>query len=458
MKSNFLTACLIGWLTGCLAMPVSAQEDTRQQITDLDQLLESVRLQQINQRELNAQRQQAFLDDKESQQILLQRAREAFNRSQQASQPLIAVTETNKSEIARLEKQLQQHTQSMGNITSTFQEFAGDFRATINGSMVTAQFPERAGELQQLGEIENLPTIGEIQSLWFLLQQEMTEAGKVVTFDTPVVSSNGSTQAMKVTRIGTFTAIAETGFLRFIPETGELLALKRQPASSYRQAAATFIHGQGDLSNVVIDPSRGSLLGMMAYTPGITERFEQGGPIAKIILALGAIGLLMTIWRALSLSLVYIRVKQQVKKLNRPENSNPLGRILLAAKQADESNQELLLLRIDEAILAEIPALERGTGLIKLLAATAPLLGLLGTVTGMIVTFQSISLFGTSDPKLMAGGISQALVTTVLGLIVAIPLLFGHNFVASLSRNLVQRLDEQSAGMLARTVEDQEES
>ncbi|MCP4045074.1 MAG: MotA/TolQ/ExbB proton channel family protein, partial [Gammaproteobacteria bacterium] len=133
-----------------------------------------------------------------------------------------------------------------------------------------------------------------------------------------------------------------------------------------------------------------------------------------------------------------------------------LGRIMLAAADAPSETDDLLLLKIDEAILAEIPALERGTGLIKLLAATAPLLGLLGTVTGMIVTFQSISLFGTGDPKLMAGGISQALVTTVLGLVVAIPLLFGHNLVASLSRSLVQRLDEQSAGMLARTMEKQE--
>ena len=86
-------------------------------------------------------------------------------------------------------------------------------------------------------------------------------------------------------------------------------------------------------------------------------------------------------------------------------------------------------------------------------ANTATLLGLLGTVTGMIATFQSITLFGTGDPKLMAGGISQALITTVLGLIAAIPLLLLHNFVATRSKDLVQILEERSAGMVASRAE-----
>jgi biopolymer transport protein ExbB len=458
MNVQHIKTCLLGLLVLISPLLVNAQEAHTQQITDLDQLLETVRQQQASQRELNTQRERIFLKDKETQQRLIDEARDAFKRSQQASQPLIAVTEANEREITRLEKQLDQHTQSMGSISNIFHEFAGDFKSAINGSMVTAQFPDRANELQMLGEIESLPTIGEIQSLWLLLQQEMTEAAKVATFDAQVVSTDGSSHPMTVVRAGTFTAASETGFLRFVPETGELLALRRQPASRHQNFATNFIEGQGNLAAAVIDPSRGNLLGMMAYTPGASERIEQGGPIAKIILSLGALGVLLTLWRALSLSLVYRRVRQQVHNLDKPEKSNPLGRIMLAAKQTSGSDQELLLLRIDEAILTEIPALERGTGLIKLLAATAPLLGLLGTVTGMIVTFQSISLFGTSDPKLMAGGISQALVTTVLGLIVAIPLLFGHNFVASLSRSLVQRLDEQSAGMLARTVENQEQS
>jgi biopolymer transport protein ExbB len=132
-----------------------------------------------------------------------------------------------------------------------------------------------------------------------------------------------------------------------------------------------------------------------------------------------------------------------------------LGRVLTAVEGVSLDEEELLQLKLDEAVLSEMPALERGNGVIKLLAATSPLLGLLGTVTGMILTFQAISLFGTGDPKLMAGGISQALVTTVLGLVVAIPLLFSHSVIAYMSRSMIQRLDEQCAGVLARSAEQQ---
>ena len=194
---------------------------------------------------------------------------------------------------------------------------------------------------------------------------------------------------------------------------------------------------------------------MFSYTPGMRERIDQGGTIALIIIALGALGMLMACWRGIYLGVVYLRIKSQLSNVATPLSSNPLGRVLLAAEGVARDEDELLQLKLDEAVLAEMPALERGNGVIKLLAATSPLLGLLGTVTGMILTFQAISLFGTGDPKLMAGGISQALVTTVLGLVVAIPLLFSHSAIDYMSRSMTQRLDEQCAGVLARTAEKQ---
>jgi biopolymer transport protein ExbB len=163
----------------------------------------------------------------------------------------------------------------------------------------------------------------------------------------------------------------------------------------------------------------------------------------------------LTFWRIAYLGFTYLRIQAQLRDISRPGQANPLGRVLAAVEGIPLQEEELLQLKLDEAVLAEIPALERGNGLIKLLAATSPLLGLLGTVTGMILTFQAISLFGSGDPKLMAGGISQALVTTVLGLVVAIPLLFGHSLINALSRSMIQRLDEQCAGVLARNAERQ---
>ncbi len=192
---------------------------------------------------------------------------------------------------------------------------------------------------------------------------------------------------------------------------------------------------------------------MLSFTPDLRERIAQGGTIGLIIIALGSLGMLLTAWRVAYLLLVSRRIRRQLAMAASPSADNPLGRVLKSVEGIPIDQEELLQLKLDEAVLAEIPALERGNGLIKLLAATSPLLGLLGTVTGMILTFQAISLFGTGDPKLMAGGISQALVTTVLGLVVAIPLLFGHSVVAFLSRATVQRLDEQCAGVLARSAE-----
>ena len=453
---------LAGLLLLLLCLPVSAQETqlppapTTTQITNLDQLLESVKQEQRDQRELNAQREKKFLRDKQQQQALLSQARRDFERRQRENQPLVRKTEANAAQIKKLQQELDTVVQDMGDLASTFREFAGDFSAVMQQSMITAQLPERSARLQALAAADTQPTIEEIESLWLLLQEEMTEAGKVALFDSEVVTPDGTASQTQVLRLGTFSAYAAGDFLRYVPETGELLVLSRQPAARYRSAVQDFANQPGEIAALTVDPTGGSLLGMLSYTPSLRERIEQGGTIALIIIALGILGLLMAAWRGIYLGLVFLRVNAQQRNVDAPQPSNPLGRVLLAARGVSLQEEELLQLKLDEAVLAELPALERGNGVIKLLAATSPLLGLLGTVTGMILTFQAISLFGTGDPKLMAGGISQALVTTVLGLVVAIPLLFSHSVIAYISRSMIQRLDEQCAGILARTAEQQE--
>lgn len=427
-----------------------------QQITNLDQLLQSVRDAQRQQQARNAEREQRFLRDKLKQQALLEKSRQDFERSKNENQPLLAVTDANALEIERLQSQLQDVVQDMGDLGSTFREFSGDFSAVLQDSMITAQLPERTEQLKALASASTNPSIDEIQALWLLLQEEMTEAARIAVFDASVVQVDGSATQRQVLRVGPFSAFSEGDFLRFVPETGELLVLSRQPAARFRDAAREFVAQPGTVSSLTVDPSRGSLLGMLSYTPSLRERIDQGGMIGLIIIALGTLGLLMACWRGLYLGVVYFRIRDQLQHLQTPSVSNPLGRVLKSVEGISLHDEELLQLKLDEAVLAEMPALERGNGVIKLLAATSPLLGLLGTVTGMILTFQAISLFGTGDPKLMAGGISQALVTTVLGLVVAIPLLFGHSIIAYLSRSMVQRLDEQCAGVLARSAEQQE--
>lgn len=191
------------------------------------------------------------------------------------------------------------------------------------------------------------------------------------------------------------------------------------------------------------------MLGMLIQTPDVQERIQQGGVVGYVILLIGALGFLYAMLRLIILASTGHKMKQQMNNATALDN-NPLGRVLIATEQSQSQDASALELILDDAITREVPSLEKGLSMIKLFAAVAPLLGLLGTVTGMIATFQSISLFGTGDPKLMADGISQALVTTMLGLCVAIPLLFLHNLLASRSKVLVQILDEQSAGLMSR--------
>lgn len=432
----------------------SSPISSSQPINNLDELLETVKQNRQQEARLNKQREQKFIAQKSRQQALLLEAKQQFEASQKGNNPLKKQTTENAELIKQAQQTLLKKKQELGDIYTIYTAMAGDFSAALKDSMVTAQKPERTEKLDALLQTERLASMQDLEQLWLLVQEEMTESGKIVSYEGPVVTRDGHVENRPILRIGTFTALSEGDFLRYIPETGELLELSRQPSSRYIRDAEAFSASSGQVMPVVVDPTGGSLMGLMTYVPTLQERVEQGGIIGYIIIGIGLLGLLITLWRALYLGVIHLAMRRQLTRLGQPSNKNPLGRVLLSAA-GFKAEDDKIQYKLDEAVLAEIPRLERSHTLIKLLAAISPLLGLLGTVTGMIVTFQAISLFGSGDPKLMAGGISQALVTTVLGLVVAIPLLFGHSLVSSLSGNMVQRLDEQSAGIMARLMESQ---
>lgn len=446
---NYILAVLLSITVATSAHAQAAS----QPVNDLDQLLARVRAEHEKERELNRQREAEFLKERDQQQALLDKARAAYNQAQAKNNPARLQVEANDAEIATLRKELQQSVSEMGDIFSIYRQFAGDFAAVLNDSQTGAQFPERAAELQQINRVDALPTIDDMEKLWFLVQQEMTESGKIASYKGKVVAASGESRAADILRIGTFGAFSDGEFLRYVPETSEFVVPDKQPEKRFLRAAKAFTASAGELAAVPVDPTRGSLLGMLARTPDLRERIVQGGMVGYLTIVVGIIGLLVTFYRTLFLLLLRRSVLQQIADSDRPSARNPLGRIMLSVKDAHADDEETIQYKLDEAILKEIPQMEFGHNIIKLFAAIAPMLGLLGTVTGMIKTFEAISLFGGGDPKLMAAGISEALVCTVLGLLVAVPLLFGHNIVTALAKSLIQRLDEQSAGILARNME-----
>jgi biopolymer transport protein ExbB len=333
-------------------------------------------------------------------------------------------------------------------------QVADDLNGTLHTSLTRAEKPNRAADLEKLSQAKELPNIKELQALWLTLQEEMTLTGQISQFNAQVVQNDGSEVEQLVTRIGAFNAITEQGYLRFDEETGRLISMARQPEQAGLISDYLETDG-GEFKAMGLDPTRGALLGLVLSNPDLLGRIKQGALVGYIIIGLAIIGLLLAAWRLTSLFATRKKVEDQIKHLDKPNTNNPLGRVLATAAAFDNRDQELetLELKIDEAILKEVPQLEKAQSMIKLFAAIAPLLGLLGTVTGMIATFQAITNFGTGDPKLMAGGISQALITTVLGLVAAIPLLLSHNLVSGQSKRLVQILDEQAAGLIATAME-----
>jgi biopolymer transport protein ExbB len=201
-----------------------------------------------------------------------------------------------------------------------------------------------------------------------------------------------------------------------------------------------------------LDVTRGSILALLVESPTLGEQVNQGGIVGYSIIALGIIGLLIAIWRWIALTIAAQKVSAQLKS-DKASSDNPLGRVLAAYEANRNADTETIELKLSEAALKEMPGLTKGLLFIKVVSVVAPLMGLLGTVTGMIKTFQVITLYGAGDPKMMAGGISQALVTTVLGLVVAIPMVLIHTIVSGQSRKIINIISSQSAGIVAEHAE-----
>ncbi len=420
--------------------------------SSLDHLLRQVEDAHREDARIRNEREQRFLSAHENRKTLLKELHARVAAQRARAKQLRQQHADNEEALQTLQAELSARSGNLGELFGTVRHTAGDLQALLRDSLVSAQFPDRAEWLDILANSKKLPDITELERFWLLLQQEIDESGQIRRFKAPVTDTNGITSEQEVIRVSVFTAISGERYLHFQPEQNRLTVLSRQPDRRLQKTARAFASQESGYAPMVIDPTRGGLLSMLTMTPTLLERVQQGGVIGYIILTIGFLGIILVVLRLIALGRVARKVNRQLREPGNAQPDNPLGRVLKAAGDSGERDIDAIELLLDEAILRETPALQRGLGLLKLLAAVAPLLGLLGTVTGMILTFQSITLFGTGDPKLMAGGISQALVTTVLGLVVAIPLLFSHTLLSSRSRTLIQILDEQSAGLVASQV------
>ncbi len=430
----------------------SAMSEKLKNIQTLEQLLAITENDSQVSNVINNQREETFLAARDRQKLLLDQAKARLDQEERRSIRLQKQFEDNEKVLEDIQETLRIRIGNFGELFGVVRQVAGEAIAVIKNSIVSLQFPNREKNLTGLAQTRGIPSIDQMHDLKVELLREMSQSGQVQRFQKQVVLPGGSIVDAEIVRVGVFNAITENFFLQFVPDTQSLQVLARQPARRYQSMAEDLFALDAGYTTMAVDPSRGQILSLLIQAPGLGERISQGGLVGYLIIFIGLIGFLMSLWR------LYI-LRQDGQAINEQlvtdtiSRDNALGRILSVHSAHDAMQTEALELKIDEAILKEVPKLEKYHSIIKVFAAVAPLLGLLGTVVGMIVTFQALTLFGTGDPKLMAGGISQALVTTMLGLIVAIPLVFLHSILTSWSGTLIEILEEQSAGLIARHAE-----
>jgi len=433
------------------ALAVASPAVAQDAVSTLEELLNEVRNQGRQTTAENRAREREFQQNRDQQKAMLDETLAQLRAEQAKSERLKAQFDNNEQELEQLSETLRIRIGDMGEMFGIVRQVAGETKTTVDSSLVSAQI-DRSDVANRLAQATALPSIEDLRGLQALLLEEMIESGKVVRFRTAVENAAGVTSEREVVRVGVFNVISDAGFLTYNPGTNSLSELPRQPAGRYVSAAGDFFGTTSGNASMAVDPSRGNLLSLVIQSPSLLEQISFGGMVGYTIIVMGVIGLVIALMRLLSLHNTSRRVKAQ-RKSESASLDNPLGRIHAVYEANQSAGPETLELKLDEAIMREGPPLERFQSLLKVIAGVAPLMGLLGTVVGMIRTFQTITLFGTGDPKLMADGISQALVTTALGLIVAIPLVFLHSLISGRSKELIEILEEQSAGMVARNAE-----
>ena len=451
--NKFVKVCAAFVAAVAFSTPALAQD-----AKTLDELLQMIESAKLSESAEYRNREAAFKRDQRKQAQLLKQAQNTKAAEERRSDRLEQKIRDNDQILAGLREQRDKRLGSLKELFGHLTGAAGDIRANLDQSIVSAQIPGRTEFLDSLIEKMSsdtrLPSIEDIEKLWYEQQREMVESARIVKFNRTVLRANGEQEEMEVVRVGTYNLLSDGMYLEYSTENGLVSELARQP-SAHQGSAEDLQEATSGFTKVGLDPTGplgGGLLRALINTPTLVERWHFGGIVGYVITAVFAVAIGLAIWRFVVLSGMSSKVTSQLKS-GTATGDNPLGRVLKVAADNPGLDPESLELKLHEAVLKERPEIESGLNLLKIISMVAPLLGLLGTVTGMIITFQMITLFGAGDPKAMAGGISQALITTVLGLVVAIPTVLMHTLVNGKAQRILHVLEEQSAGIVAGSVE-----
>ena len=428
-----------------LASPASAQDPEPKSLFELlDLVSEGLEVESEAMREREAR----FVANRDQQAQLLEEAKAELARKEAQSQAYEVTYNENEGQIGEDQARLAERHGQMGELFGVVRQVATEASGQVWDSLTSSQLGDRKELLDRLGRSTELPSTRDLERLWFELAREMTQQGEVARYQAPVLTTAGQVEEREVVRVGPFSAFADGKYLAWEAKEGKLRELTRQPPSRYLNTVAEFAGLTEGFGRAALDPSRGALLNALTDTPNALERVNQGGYVGYVIITLGVLAVILGVvrWTAVLITGRKVAAQQKSEYVNR---TNPLGRVLAVFEDNREEDAETLELRLDEVVMRESARLLRLQWLVKTVSVVAPLLGLLGTVTGMIQTFQAITLFGAGDPKMMAGGISEALVTTMLGLTTAIPLVLLYDTLANSTRRIIDVLDEQSAGLIA---------
>ena len=340
---------------------------------------------------------------------------------------------------------------------------ARDLESLLKASPLSAGANWRLDTVSPLLDTGYFPDIDDIAGMAGVFLDEIDRGGQVSLREGEFVGRDGRQTTGRIFQLGKFTTVyqtaGETGFLVWSPGGHRLFALAELPPRSVRRSLDRYLAGESDL--VPIDMSGGAALRQITQGTDFFEQVRQGGPIIWPIFLIAVAALVIVV-----IKIVYLnrmrgntdRIMGEVNELaakgdwaacdrivtGHRGKKMPVVRVIRAGLEARDDSRETLESVLQEAILHELPQVQKGIAMLAVLGAVAPLLGLLGTVTGMIDTFRVITLFGTSDPKLMSGGISEALVTTELGLAVAIPIMLLHTYLSRKSDHLIGDMEAKA--------------